>query len=441
MNRAGYLAAALFSAALAADAQRLSLRMKQAVEIALEEDGNTRVRLVAEAIRQAESRKGQARAALLPNIDGTLLWENRVVNLEAFGVKFALPGTPLRTPAKVGPFDVYDARGRGTQTIFNYSAIRRYQASKSGLRAALAEGESTREEVALQVAKAYLAALRAAARLEAAQANVALAEELLRLAENQKAAGTGTGIDVTRASVQLANEKQQLLGAVNDRRRAHLELLRAMDLRLDTEIELADRLAYHPLDPPAPDEALRQALENRGDWRAQQRREETARFNHSAAKWERLPTASVFGDYGAIGSAPNDAFPTRSYGVRITIPVFDGGRVDERRAESASLLRQEMIRKADLRARIELEIRLALDALQSAQEQVEVAEAGLALARQELEQARRRFRAGVATGIEVTDAQNRIARARDNHIAALFQYESARLDFGHAVGKIEEMVR
>lgn len=415
--------------------------MKQAVEIALEPEGNVRVRLVEEAIRQAESLKGQSRAALLPNVDGSLSWENRVVNLEAFGVKFGIPGTPIQTPSKVGPFDVFDARGRGSQTIFNYSAIRRYQASKSGVEAALAEGESTRDEVALQVAQAYLVALRAEARVEAAEANVTLAEDLLKLAENQKSAGTGTGIDITRASVQLSNERQQLLVALNERRRAHLELLRAMDLRLDTQVELADRLAYHPVPPATPAEALQQALEGRADWRAQQRREETAQLNYSAAKWERLPSASVYGDYGTIGSAPDDAFPTRTYGVRITIPVFDGGRVDERRAESASLLRQEKIRTADLRTGMELEIRLALDALGSAKDQVEVAEDGLKLADAELEQAQRRFRGGVASSIEVTDAQNRMARARDNRIAALFQYESARLDFGQAIGKIEEMVQ
>ena len=86
-----------------------------------------------------------------------------------------------------------------------------FQASRTSLRSTKTESESTQDQVAAQVAKAYLAALRTQARLEASQANVELAESLLKLAQNQKEAGTGTGIEVTRARVQLANERQQLL--------------------------------------------------------------------------------------------------------------------------------------------------------------------------------------------------------------------------------------
>ena len=443
MRRSGWVRAGLILLWLAgaAAAQKLPLSMKQAVDLALEPEGSIRVQLAAEAIRQAESQKGQARAALLPHVDGVLRWEQRVVNLEAFGVKFGIPGSPLETPSKVGPFNVVDARARGTQTVFSLAAIRRYQASKAGVRAARAAEEGTRDRVAGEVAIAYLAALRANARLEAARANVTLAEELLELAENQKAAGTGTGIDITRAKVQLQNEKQLLLVANNDRRRAVLELLRAMDLRLQADVELTDRLEYHPIEAPGAEAALKTALTSRGDWKAQQRREDRARISYSAVKWERLPSAGLYGDYGTIGSGATSAFPTYTAGIQITVPVFDGGRMDQRRAETGSLLRQERIRSADLRTRIDLEIRLALDSLHSADQQVAVSREGRKLAENELAQARRRFKAGVANSVEVTDAQNRVARARDNEIAALYGYESARLQLGTAMGRVREYIQ
>ncbi|MCP5120403.1 MAG: TolC family protein, partial [bacterium] len=387
------------------------------------------------------SQKGQARAALLPQIESHVSRDTRTVNLRAFGVSFGIPGTPFQTPTGVGPFHVFDVRANGNQSLFNLSAIRRYQASKTGVAAARADEESTRDLVATQVAKAYLAALRAQATLEAAQANVDLAGALLKLAENQKAAGTGTGIDVTRALVQLSNEKQLLLVAENNRTRAHLELLRAMDLSLATGLQLTDRLTFHPAELPAVDGAIEAALNSRSDWRAQQKREANARLHYSATKWERLPKLSAFGDYGSIGSTATDAFPTRTYGARLSVPIFDGGRMDYARSESSSRLRQQKIRTADLRARIELEIRLALDSLRSASEQVTVAREGFQLAENELAQARRRFQAGVTNSVEVTDAQNRLARARDNQIAALFHYESARLDLGQAMGAIRDWIQ
>jgi hypothetical protein len=84
---------------------------------------------------------------------------------------------------------------------------------------------------------------------------------------------------------------------------------------------------------------------------------------------------------------------------------------------------------------------MALDSLHSAEEQVKVAEAGLSLSQSEFTQARRRYEAGVASSIEVTDAQTRLERARDNRIAALFNHNVARIDLGQATGTIQAMLR
>jgi outer membrane protein TolC len=52
-------------------------------------------------------------------------------------------------------------------------------------------------------------------------------------------------------------------------------------------------------------------------------------------------------------------------------------------------------------------------------------------------QARDRFQAGVANNIEVVSAQDALARANDNQIAALYGYNQARADLSHAIGQIE----
>ncbi|MGH9658089.1 MAG: TolC family protein, partial [Bryobacteraceae bacterium] len=278
-------------------------------------------------------------------------------------------------------------------------------------------------------ARAYVAALRADADIEATSANVTLAEAVVRQAESLKLAGTGTGIEVTRARVQLAMERQRLLAAENERRRTRLALLRSMDAGLDTAIELTDRLTYEKVDG----EALEIA---RADVDAQERRAEAARLAASAVKLERLPSVTAFGDYGSIGRSWNHSLPTRTIGVSVRFPVFDGGRREARRAESASLWRAEQIRTRDVKKQAAMEKRLALDALRSSDELVKVAAEGLALAQSELEQARRRYEAGVAPGLEVTDAQTRLARARDGQVAALFQHAMARVELQQATGRL-----
>jgi outer membrane protein len=422
----------------------LSLSLKRAVQIAIAPDGNAQIQLSTEALKQANARSGQALAPLLPDISSSLSYRNQTLNLNASGLRLgipAIPGSESLIPSLVGPFNTMDARVSGSQSIFDISSIRRLQSARAGISAAKSEMESMAERVAAQVARAYLLAIRADADVETAQANITLSQAVLKQAENQKGAGTGTGIEITRARVQLANDQQRLLVASNARRSAHLKLLRSMDLSLTIELELTDRLGYAPVDAVTLDRAKAQALAERPDLKAQQERESSTRLSASATKLERVPSVSFFGDYGTTGLGFDDALPTRTIGVILRVPVFDGGRRDYRRVEAASQYRAEIIRTKELKEQIELDVRLSLDALHSAEEQVKVAQEGLQLSENELAQARRRYDAGVAYSLEVTDAQTRLERARDNQTEALYNYNLARIDLENAMGQVRSSVQ
>jgi len=420
----------------------LQLSLKRAVEIATSPEGSAQVQLSTEAWKQARARSAEARAALLPDLEASFNDRNQTTNLEAYGftgIHVPIPGFTF--PTMVGPYTTVDARASVNQSVFDFGSIRRYQGSKAGVSAAKSDVDASEEQVAGQVARAYLASIKADADVETAKANVTLSQAVLTQAENQKKAGTGTGIEVTRAKVQLSNDQQRLLVAENGRRRAYLQLLRVMGLRLDTEVQLTDALHYEPVDAGTLADARAKALKERPDYRAQQEREANARLEASATKLERLPSLAAFGDYGSIGTSLNNALPTRTIGISLRVPVFDGGRRDARRAETASQYHAETVRTNDLKEQIELDVRLALDSLQSADDEVKVAKAGLELSENELAQARRRYAAGVANSLEVTDAQTRLERARDNQTAALYNYNAARIDLSQALGTIRKSIQ
>ncbi len=421
--------------------QPLRLSMKQAVETALAPEGSARIELADEAVRQSRARSAQARAALLPNIDGQTAYQSQTRNLAAFGIQIQSPIPGLSIPTFVGPFNTFDARLNATQSVFDFSSIRRFQSSRAGVDAAKADTANAREQISAQVASLYYAALAAQAHRDAVKADMELSQAVERLASNRRNAGVGTAIEVTRAQVQLANDRQRLLVAENQRRQAQLQLLRAMGVSLDNEVELTDQLTYTPSEEMNLKKAAETALAARADLKAQQTRERTARLNYSAVKFERLPSVASFADYGSIGTGMGSALPTRTYGVALRVPLFDGGRRDARREESASQLRQEEIRTADLKDQIDLEIRLALDSLNSADEQVKVAREGLELAGREAAQAQRRYEAGVSNTLEPTDAQTRLARARDNQIAALLAYNIARINLAQAMGSVRQAIQ
>lgn len=453
-------------AAEATPREPLRLSLKRAVEIATSPEGNTYIQLSDESVKQAKSRSAEARSAFLPDIEAQAEQTTAMKSIAALGLDLAtdqallgaeknlMPGLasvadPLLNdiikaiPRVVGPFNTVDVRVKVTQSVLDVANIRRYQASKAVVRATIGDRSNTNDSVSATVAKAYLSGLRADADVEAYQANVALAEAVLKQSENQKSAGTGTGIEVTRAKVQLSNEKQHLLAAQNGRTKAYLQLLRVMGLNLATELELTDKLSYEPTEAITVEQAQAEALKNRPDIKAQAEHEAAARLSANAVKFERLPNLVAYADYGTTGTNGDivSLLPTRDYGVALRVPIFDGGRRDARRAESASQFRQERVRTNDLHEQIELDIRTALDSLHSAEEQLKVAEEGLTLSDSELTQARRRYEAGFATNIEVTDAQTRLERARDNRIDALFSYNVARIDLGRAMGNVRRMIQ
>jgi outer membrane protein len=417
----------------------MRLSLKRAVDIALTPEGSARVALAEQSIRVSETRVSQARASFLPTVDGSVTERSQTVNLRTFGFNFDFPGFAF--PAVVGPFSVFDARASAQTTVLDFTTIRKYRASRTGLEAARADLNVTKDQVSEQVARAYLTSLREDAAFDTARANVELSEALEKLAQSQKDAGTGTGIEVTRAQVQLANDRQRLTVNENNRRRAVMQLLRAMGLNLNMEVELSDKLAYQAVDTAAVEALLEAARKGRSDLKAQEQHQQTARMNYSAVEAERLPSIAAFGDYGTIGREIVGAHPTHTVGIQLKVPLFDGGRRAARKVESLAQVREEEIRTRDLGLQVELDVRLALDSLRSADSQVQTSRQGLTLAQSELEQAQRRYQAGVANSLEVTDAQTRLDRARANQVDALYSHNLARLELATATGAIQEYVQ
>ena len=423
-------------------ARVLRISLKQAVGIALAPDGSTRLKLAEEEVARARAQAAQSRATLLPNLNASFLQRHYSTNLGILGLPVGVPLVPgFSLPELVGPLSEMDARAAVTENVLDASMIRRFQAARVEVSAANAERESTSDQVAAQVARLYLEALRAEAAVKTAQANVTLAEALLKDASDRQATGTGIAIGTTRAQLQLANQQQQLLVQENARDRAHLKLLKAMGLNLEYAIELTDQLSAAPVEAPTLEQAIAEALQSRSDYHELELRQERARLNYSAVTLEQLPSVEGFADFGSLGSGLNHALPTYSYGFQVRIPVFDGRDRAARRAVARVSMREEHINAADFRQQIELDVRLAFQSLRSGELQVKVAQEGLALAEDELAHARRRYQAEVGRDLEVADAQDRLARARDNQTEALFNYGLARIDLYAAMGTIRRMLQ
>ena len=421
-------------AAKIATGQLAILSYEEAVKLAL--DNNLATLRAHERRNEARGQRQQSLAPLLPNVSGVAYQANLTENLVALGFQ---PGTiPGFNSTFLGPFKNFDARLLLRQSVFDLSAIRNYQAGKAGVRVAELQEAVAREEVASRTGLNYLEALRADRAVVAAQANVELAQALLKLAQDQRNAGVATGVDVTRAQARLAEQQVGLAQAQTESEQARLNLQRLIGLPLGSALTLTDQLRFVEEPLPSVDTAVAQAAKDRREIQVAEEENRVNQLEVQAARAEHLPSLEVVGDYGASGITP-DRFdlPTRRVAVQLNVPIFNGGLTQGRVTAAASRQRQTELTLANVRGQVEEDVRLALTTLRTAAVQVRAADETVTLAQRELEMARDRFRAGVADNLEVITAQTSLANARVLQVNALAQHNAARLNLAAALGRAE----
>lgn len=410
----------------------LQLTLKDAVALALRQ--NPRVILAQLNVAQSEQDRAVSRSALLPQAAGNVSETVHRVNLEA-AIGLSFPGFAQH----VGPYETFQAGAAVNAPVLDLTLWRRYRASAFSLDATRAESMTAREGSVLLVVSQYLGAQRAGADVQAAQSRVELAQALYDLAADLQKNGAGTGIDTLRSNVQLQNEKQRLIFARTQLETSLYGLARLLSIDPKQRVELADQVSFFETPPVQPDQTLERAYATRPELRQVLSLERRAQLEERAAADARLPRLSITGAWMEQGLTPNSVIPVYQYQGNIDFPIFTGGRIQAERAKAAIAIRQLREQERETRDRIALEVKTAIAQLDSARNEVEVANLGIQLARQEVEQARDRFRAGVANNVEVIQAQDELARAGDNQIAALYRYNQARAGLARATGQMESI--
>jgi len=415
----------------------LSLTLQDAIQRGLKY--NLGLLLGDQSTRLARAEELRARAALLPALNGRIANTVEQVNLASFGFQISVPGFPI--PSVVGPFNVFDARGFLSQSIFNLAAIRNRHAAAESTKAAQFSVQDARDVVVQLVAAGYLQVIADDARITESESEVKTAQALYQRALDMKNAGMVPAIDLLRAQVELQSEQTRLRGYRNQKDKDLLSLARLIGLRLETTLTLTDAIPYAPLAALQPQEALNRALANRSDYKGASSQVRAAELARNAAVSERMPNVALNADYGTIGQSPWSNHGTFTVSGSVSFPIFDAGRIRADIEQADATLQQRRSELDDLRQGIDQQVRVALLDLQTAADQVAVAQSSVDLARQALTQAQDRFAAGVGDNIEVVQAQTSVASASETYISSVFAHNLAKVALARALGIADQGVQ
>jgi outer membrane protein TolC len=412
-------------------------------------------------LAQADAQVTQATAAALPHV-GTAFSYNRTIR-SIFDALALPPGAdtseiPLaydetRTPNErydtmsellmqdfmaglisglpFGRRNTYVAMLQVTQPIFAGGRIRGARNIAEHLGAAAeARLEETTADLVLAVRVAYLNALLAERLHTVALQSRQTAQDHLRQVEAFRAAGTASEFDLLRAKVDAANREPFVVQTENTARVALLDLRRLVNLPAEQPVVLTSTFSSAPV---RVDEAeVRRLMAARPLLAAARAQVAATESGLGVAKGEWFPTVAVQGNLGYQAYPNNFGVPALSewredwsVAVAVSWIPFDGFGRRGRIAEAQARLREAQLREAQVVEALDLQYTAALGDYRTAEANVAARREAVGLAEQTLELGDLRYRNGLATQLEVSDASLLLDEARVNEIEALAAYVTA----------------
>jgi outer membrane protein len=402
-----------------------NLTLKDAEQIAIQ--NHPQIQAAADLASAAKAQVTEARSSYYPTVYGSLTAVDSENNSR-------ITAGALNNPI------IYERYANGltvSQLVTDFG--RTHELVKSSNLHAQANQErviATRADVLLGVDRAYFLALRAQAVLTVAQATVRdrqlVADQVGELEKNK----IKSGLDLSFAMVDLAQAKLLLLQAQNDLDTSYADLSAALGYGDQRTFELTDE--PQPAAPPADFASLlQQAIQNRPDLISLRLDAASA---HSFATAERdlwFPTISAAGTagltpYGADQLAPRYA----AVGVNVNIPIFNGRLFGALHSEASSRANAQDQYLRDLQNRVARDVRTAWLNANSAYQRLALTDQLLKQATDALDLAQERYKLGLSSIIELSQAQLNETQAELASASAKFDYETQLSALKYQVGAL-----
>ena len=390
--------------------------------------------------------RNEALQQFLPTITLTGDTGYHMYNLAAlgFGPSAIQEFAPLFPGGKVPPGlstitrdDLTEGQIHFSETLFSGPVIAGWKAAGAAERSAYFAKTWAQGDVVQDVASIYLRCVADASEVSNAKALVDEAQVLFDHTHAAHEAGTVPGLDELRARVELQAQEQALIAAQNALEMDRILLKREIGVDPGQKIELTDRSPYSELAAETPAEVLVTAYQNRQDYQNLKSQAVEYKAIHAAYRAERLPSLSFTSYYGV--STVNGAGTHGNFLAMGTlkIPIFREAGL--RGDEDASQAQMEAVdaQLADLRTRIDEQVRAALLDVNATGKLVDVARSNVDLARRALSDEIDRVNAGVDDNLPLVTAQATLATAESNLVESLYQYNVAKLALARAAGVIQ----
>ncbi len=423
MGTVGIVVFAIFGwSTISAGAEPMTLGQVYAMAVQRSED----LQISKEGVRQAEEEERRAVSTVLPKLN---LSGDYTITPPQKGVGGAGDVT-------VQPERSYGWEARVQQPLYSGGKNRAgRRIAQRQLEAAGKDVRLSREALLLRVADVFYAVLRAQKNVEIQTRNVERLKEHRRLAELRYKVGEVTESILLRAEAELAGAQADRVSRERDVAVAKREL--ALLTGLQGDVEVAE-----PAMPNVPEESMTQWLEaaqaNRDEVQRSQLDERIAEERVSFARGNFKPSLALEGAFSRRKQYPTPSFSIEEnwlVAATIDIPLFEGGLRKAELRQAKSRLEQSRLQTARLNKDIDLEVTRAGLGLEAVSRALESRQDQLRFSKKNYEMVSKQFTFGLATNLDVLDANQTLIEAERDVTAATYDRHLAILEVQRSVGR------
>ncbi len=308
--------------------------------------------------------------------------------------------------------------------------VGRYQLNRADLTT-----ENTRQTVRYAAAEGYANLIHLENLARVAREAVAMGNTQMNLIQAQFEEGAVAEADLLMMKVNIANDRQNLVNAEKQVDVAKSTLASIVGLPQDTDVEPLDIFTYEPYDKDlAACEAY--ALEHRPDGLAADYNIKAAQAQKDTAKAGYRPKVSAVAGQSIAGNTPFRSERSNAWeaGLNISWNIFDNGVTAESVQQADANIRAYEAEARRVKKAIRLETRTAYLNMKAAEQNIQETAVAVKQAEDSYVIAQVRYEEGVDVLLGLTDAQDKLTRAKQNYMTALYQYNLSRAALEKAMG-------
>jgi outer membrane protein TolC len=429
----------LFS--FSAQAQEQTLTLQEAISLALENNRNLKVSDLDVSRAQQQTRIAKSKA--LPSVNLT----GQYAHYFDRPVFFGLGGTSTQeddklTYSRVGGEDQFAATISVVQPLYNPSVkpeLKRARLAENNSRLSRVDREA---EVVASVKQTYLRVLVLNERLKLQHESLNRNKKVLDDAKSLYAQGRALRVDTLRAYTTVKNLQPDITRLSDAITVSKLQLITLLGIQDKEDVALTDSLFIHTLNNvPTEGELYEEAKTKRPDLQILSLQEQISAQQVSAARAGKLPSLSLVGQYQVNTQTnsfhfDNAYWPSVSFaGAQLTIPLFNGFSQSAKVKEAKFAEQQSTLQLTDAKEQLKVEVRQVVANVHEAAERLETQTSVQETAKLSYDIIQYRYKKGVASRLELTDAELALTTAQSNYLEAVYDYLSAHIQLDRTAGR------